>query len=252
VIGYLGPAGTFSHEALLTRTSGADRLIGFSSITETVNAVEHDEVQLALVPIENSLEGSVNETLDTLVHDAHTTTIKGELVWDVHHCLIGHPGDGIKAIVEVRSHPQALAQCQQYLQNNLAEVRLASAPSTADAVRSALAAGIGYAAVGAKVAATTYGGQVLAEQIEDEAGSQTRFVWLGKQTVTVPADLSDARSTGGKTSVVFSGFDDTAPGGLVSILQEFADRDINLTRIESRPLRTQLGHYMFFVDLDLK
>jgi prephenate dehydratase len=212
-------------------------------VWETVMAVQEGEVDQAVVPIENSLEGSVTTTLDALAGEGSDVRIVAEVVRPITHCLIARNGVSLEDVSRVLSHPQALAQCARFLQERLPAARTEVAASTAEAVRSALASSEPLAAIGTRLAADLYGGAVLAEGIEDRPDNLTRFVWLARAG-TPPHRPPD------KTSVVFWGFNDESPGALVAVLRELADRDVNLTKIESRPRRVQLGHYMFFADLD--
>ena len=251
-IAHLGPPGTFGEEALhatLGDAAGELKLVACETNHDVVIAVENGTVDAGFVPIENSVEGAVTETLDALVHAATGTQIVGELVWPIHHCLIAGEELPLSEVAVVASHPQAIAQCSNYINDNLPNAKRVQLVSTAEAVREAVAQKNGYAAIGSRIAAETYGGVVLADAVEDVAGNKTRFVWLAKQPL--PADwlgLDPAAPV--KTSVMFSGFNDTSPGALVSILSEFAYRSVNMSKIESRPERTQLGHYLFFVDLE--
>jgi prephenate dehydratase len=254
-IGHLGPPGTHGEEALravLGAGVAEVELVALESNADVVRAVESGEIDAGFAPIENSVEGAVTETLDALVHDAPAVRIAGEVVWPAHHCLIAAREIPLEKITVVTSHPQALSQCAKYLGRELPQARKLAAVSTAGAIDEAIARGGSVAGIGSAVAAELYGGVVLAERIEDEDGNKTRFVWLAKDSDS--ADLAAARAgqSGGaaKTSLVFAGFNDTSPGGLVSILSEFARRDVNMSKIESRPERTSLGHYLFFVDLD--
>ncbi|HEV7919111.1 MAG TPA: prephenate dehydratase [Solirubrobacterales bacterium] len=248
----LGPRGTFSEEALRRALGGADsevEIVPADSNRDVVLAVENGLADAAFVPIENSVEGAVTETLDALVHEAPNTQIVGELVWPVHHCLIAAPGTTLDSVKTVASHPQALAQSSRFLNEQLASAARVNEASTAEAVRDAVSRGDGYAAIGSSAAADAYSGVVLADAIEDSAGNKTRFVWLAKDNLNVNW-LGTSHDAPHKTSAVFAGFNDTSPGALVGILSEFADRSVNLSKIESRPERTQLGHYLFFVDID--
>jgi prephenate dehydratase len=245
-IGYLGPEGTFSHQALLAaRVPDGASVTGLATIYDTVMAVHSGAVDRALVPIENSLEGSVDITLDALATDAGDVRIIGETVLAIRNCLIAGRDLELEAIETVYSHPQPLAQCARFLRTRLGSARVVAANSTADAVRSVTADPLlPHAALGNSLAAEIYGGHVLLEGINDEDGNQTRFVWLA------PADAVPAAVTGpAKTSIVFWGAGDESPGWLVRCLTEISDREINMTRIESRPHRAGLGHYMFFADL---
>lgn len=248
----LGPRGTFSEEALRAAVGEAEievRIIPADSNRDVVLAVENGIAEAAFVPIENSVEGAVTETLDALVHEASATRIVGELVWPVHHTLIAARQIALEKIAAVSSHPQALAQCAGFINEHLAAAGRFNEASTAEAVREAISAGDGHAAIGSKIAATAYGGVVLRDQIEDVAGNITRFVWLAKSDLSA-GWLGTAPDAPHKTSIVFAGFSDTSPGALVGILSEFAYRSVNLTKIESRPERTKLGHYLFFADLE--
>lgn len=251
-VAFLGPPGTFSEEALrntLGESLAQVRLVPKESNRDVVLAVETGETDAAFVPIENSVEGAVTETLDALVHEAPSTLIAGELVWPVHHCLIAGDTIGLDQVTTVSSHPQALGQCTNFINSELPGAQRVNSASTAEAVREAVAAGGGAAAIGSRIAAEAYGGRVIAEAVEDVTGNKTRFVWLAQGTIDGEwIDRSAAAPR--KTSVVFSGFNDTSPGALVGILSELAYRSVNMTKIESRPERTTLGHYLFFVDLD--
>lgn len=253
-IAHLGPPGTYGEEALRSALGEAladVSLVPVETNRDVVLAVERNEVAAGFVPIENSVEGAVTETLDALVHDAPTVQIVGELVWPVHHCLVATRGTSLDEITTVASHPQALAQCANYLSETIPGSARSPQVSTAEAVRVALENGPTWAAIASRVAADTYGGEILAENIEDVEGNRTRFIWLAHAALdtgwqgTVAADSASC-----KTSVVFAGFNDTSPGALVSILSEFAYRSVNMSKIESRPERTTLGHYLFFVDLE--
>ncbi len=251
-IGHLGPPGTHGEEALRTalgEAAASANLVPLDTNRDVVIAVENGEVEAGFVPIENSVEGAVTETLDALVHEAPGVQIVGEVVWPAHHCLIAAPGTALGDVTVVASHPQALAQCSRWIAENLPGAAKLAQVSTAEAVRAAVEVGGGRAAVAAQLAAEIYGGDLLAENIEDEQGNKTRFVWLAKGPLTSPWAGNPAHEAS-KTSLVFSGFNDTSPGGLVSILSEFSERGVNMSKIESRPERTSLGHYLFFVDLD--
>ncbi|HEY6761645.1 MAG TPA: prephenate dehydratase [Baekduia sp.] len=265
-LGYFGPAGTFTHAALAAswRADGAEA-VPFPTERDTVLAAERGEVGAALVPIENSIEGGVNATLDTLAFDAPGVRIVGEEVLPVTHALIARDGVGLEEIVAVVSHPQPLGQCRRWLAENLPGRRAVAATSTAEAVRlvseSSSESGEPRAAIGTATAAELYRCRVLASGIEDEHGNETRFLWVAPQGADPFGGMEDAGGEGGppgagvvlgapKTSLAFHGAGDASPGWLVRCLSELAFRGINLTRIESRPLKRQLGHYVFFVDLE--
>jgi prephenate dehydratase len=246
-LGYFGPEGTFTHAALLASARARDRAVEavpLPSERETILAAAAGDVDAALVPIENSLEGGVNATLDTLALDAPGVCIVGEEVLPISHALIARPGVAEAALEAVVSHPQPLGQCRRFLAEQLPGRRVVAATSTAEAVRIVAAGSEPWAAIGTTAAAALHGCEVLREGIEDEHGNQTRFVWVSAR--------ADVFGGGGatKTSIVFHGAGDTSPGWLVRCLSELAFRGINLTRIESRPLKRQLGHYLFLVDLE--
>ena len=261
-VGYFGPEGTFTHEALIdalkqhrlppsnsdARAVGAPALIPLPTIFDTVMAVQTRTVDRALVPIENSLEGSVNATLDALALETDDVTIVAELVHPIRHCLIARRELALDQVETVVSHPQATAQCARFIRTHLPAARILSGSSTADAVRMVAEHDGAWAALGNRLAAERYGCRVLCADVEDAADNATRFVWLAR------GGAERGEGAGGaarrwKTAIVFWGPGSDAPGWLVRCLNEFADREVNLTRIESRPLRQGLGQYMFFLDL---
>ena len=250
-VGFLGPDGTFSQEAVLA-APGAE---GFEpapqpTLHDTVMAVHEGRVDRALVPIENSLEGSVNATLDALAFETDDVVILGELVHPIRHCLIARDQVAVEAVVRVVSHPQSVGQCARFLRTRLPQATVVTAASTAEAVRILSARPPGeepWAALGTRLAAELYGCEVLEDGVEDVTGNETRFVWIGRADSAPP---QAAPGAAWKTALVFWGAGDEAPGWLVRCLAEFASRDINLTRIESRPRRQGLGRYMFFLDLE--
>jgi prephenate dehydratase len=245
-LAYLGPAGTFSEEAVRSAPGAASaELIALRTVRDTVMAVHDGLVDRAVVPIENSLEGPVGVTLDTLAEE-HDVTIVGELVLAVSPCLIAREPVDLAAIERVVSHPQPLAQCARFLRDNLPAAEVVAVASTAEAVRIVVAERAPWAALGTARAAGLYGGTVLADGVEDEPGNATRFVWLARGPDAPAPDPTRPA----KTSLAFWGSGDDSPGWLVRCLSEFAFRGVNLTKIESRPLRAQLGHYRFFVDCE--
>jgi prephenate dehydratase len=166
-----------------------------------------------------------------------------EVVHPIHHCVVAPRELDLAEVRRVVSHPQATAQCRRFLRERLATAELVVAPSTADAVLSVRDSSEAEVAIGSRLAAELYGCHVLVADVEDHPDNVTRFVWLA-------AAAAQPAEAGAKTSVVFWGGGDQSPGWLVHALQELAERGVNLTRIESRPRRTSLGHYMFFVDLE--
>jgi prephenate dehydratase len=245
-VAFLGPAGTFTEEALRASASGPVEEVPYPSVYETVMAGHDREADRAVVPIENSLEGGVAATLDALATEAEDVRIAAEVVHPIHHCLVAPRELALEQITRVVSHPQATAQCQRFLRERLPAAERLSVPSTAEAVRSVARSDQPWSALGSRLSAELYECAVLAEDVEDEEGNLTRFVWLA------PADEVEPPEPGAraKTSVVFWGAGDESPGWLVSVLSELSERGINLTKIESRPRRVRLGHYMFFADLE--
>ncbi len=244
-IAYLGPAGTFTEDALGEATGSVEfEPLRTTTIPEAILAVEHGEADRALVPIENSIEGSVRPTLDTLAFDTEAVTIIGEHDHDVRIHLIAREGVGLEDVEAVLSHPQPLAQCARFLRATLPGVEQRAVSSTAAAVRMVSESDRPWAALGGRAAASLYGCALLREGVEDESDNVTRFVWIA------PAGTEPAGRGPWKTSLVFSELGEDHPGALVDALAVFSSRAINLTRIESRPMRQGLGRYMFFCDLE--
>lgn len=238
---YLGPAGTHTHAALLEYSKHLDgeiEPIPLSTIPEVFTAVERGKASFGIVPIENSVEGSVNATLDSLAFESDLE-IQAEIVLDIHHALCVKPGVGLSDITRIVSHPQAHAQSRRWITEFLVGKPIVAANSTAEAVEMASRES-GTAAIGSTFAAEVYGAEVLTEEIEDFAGNQTRFVVVGR-------GLKD-RTGDDKTSLALFMKADK-PGTLHMILSEFAFGQINLTKIQSRPTRKVLGDYMFYIDL---
>jgi prephenate dehydratase len=250
--GYLGPEGTFTHEALIGLARGSEvEFVPLPTIYDTVMAVHSGLVERALVPIENSLEGSVNATLDALAMETEDVAILGEVVRPIEHCLIARRPIDLADIETVVSHPQASAQCARFIRTRLPRAQVLSGSSTAEAVRMVADHEGPWAALGTRTAADRYHCEVLRAGVEDVADNETRFAWLGR--VGAPAGGPDpgvGASGPWKTAIVFWGLGSEEPGWLVGCLAEFADRDVNLTRIESRPRKQGLGRYMFFLDIE--
>jgi prephenate dehydratase len=186
----------------------------------------------------------VTATLDTLAFDADGLTLVGEYDLPIRHCLVAReqiPLDRIEAVV---SHSQASAQCARFIRENLPQAEVRAAPSTAEAVRTVAESDRPWAALGAESAARLYGAAVLRQGVEDETDNITRFVWVA------PEGIRPAGSGPWRTSLVFSELGEDHPGALVEALKAFSDRDVNLTRIESRPLRRGFGRYQFFLDIE--
>jgi prephenate dehydratase len=243
-IAYFGPAGTFTEQALLSQSDlAALERIPYSTVPDVLDAVERREVEFGFVPIENSIEGTVNFTQDALVFD-HDLLIQREVVLDIEHCIVGRAGTRLDQITVLHSIPVATAQCHAFIRNKLGHVEVLAANSTADAARSTAEANdSSVAALAPRSAADHYGLAVLAENVADHKGNQTRFVMVGKDSIP-------AKTGHDKTGlVVFQRADE--PGSLISILQEFAARRINLSNLLSRPTkRGGLGDYCFIMYAD--
>ena len=245
-IAYLGPAGTFTEDAL--REAGGGAIAGEPLRTETVYeailAVERGDADRALVPFENSIEGSVRATLDALAFDATGVTIVGEYDYSVSPALIGRAGLAAGDVTVVISHPQPLAQCARFIREQLPGARARAVSSTAEAVRLVAESEEPWAALGTRSAAELYGAAVLREGVADEEDNVTRFVWIA------PVGTAPEGDGSWKTTLIFAELGEDHPGALVEALLEFSRRQVNLTRIESRPRRSGLGRYMFFLDLE--
>lgn len=243
-IAFFGPAGTFTEQALLSQSDLASlERIAYATVPDVLDAVERHEVECGFVPIENSIEGTVNFTQDALVFD-HDLLIQREVVLDIEHCVVGRPGSRLDQITVLHSIPVATAQCHNFIRNKLKSADVLAANSTADAARLAADANdSSIAALAPRSAAAHYGLEVLAENVADHQGNQTRFVLVGKDSIP-------AKTGHDKTGlVVFQRADE--PGSLISILQEFAARRINLSNLLSRPTkRGGLGDYCFIMYAD--
>lgn len=239
-IGYLGPAGTFTEQAALELWDGyPGELVDYRDMPSLIMAVQDGALDFGVLPIENVIEGTVNVTIDMLAHDVDLKII-GERIIPIHQCLLAKPGVKKEDIIYIISHPQALAQCRRFLQKEFVGVPVHSANSTAAGAREARDSVQPVAAIANKRAAEIFGLHVLQENIEDHPNNCTRFVVLSRNGV---------KPTGkDKTSIVFSVNDE--PGSLLQALDIFARWGINLTRIESRPMRTRLGQYLFYVDFE--
>ena len=237
---FLGPRGTFSEEAALLRAPSED-LVAFTSFPALVSAVETGLADEAVLPIENSLEGAVSATLDLLIHET-SLRIAGELAVPVRHFLITRPGVKLEDVRVVTSHPQPLGQCRRFLERCLPGVEQVAALSTAAAVQEVVEGADDHrAAIGTIRAKDLYGGAILAHDIQDARLNVTRFVVLAPQ---------DAPPTGDdKTSLGFT-IKENVPGALHSVLSEFADEHIQLTKIENRPTKGWLGEYVFLIDFE--
>ena len=238
-ISHLGPRGTYTEAAALLIEPAAD-LTPHPTVASAVAAVREGAADAAVCALENSIEGSVSiETTDLLLDPATGMRVRGEVVLPIQHLLVGAPGLDLAKATTVYSHPNALGQCRQHLARLAPNAKPVAALSTTAAIEAALAQP-GTLAIGGERAALIYGAHIYARDIGDEPGNATRFVVLGRE---------DHEPTGDdKTSLAFTTAHDR-PGSLVEVLHRFASRGINLTRIESRPTRRQLGTYIFWVDI---
>jgi prephenate dehydratase len=242
-IGFLGPAGTFTEQALISQPDLAvAELVEFGSIGEVIDATAAGHVELGFVPLENAIEGTVNATIDALAFEVDLL-IQREVVISVQMNLLGVAGATLADIDTVVSIPHATAQCRRFLAKELPAAKIVAANSTAEAARMIGEGGDRRAAaIGTALAAQMYGLDVLVTDVEDHPENQTRFVVLARSGV--PASTGHDKSS----VVVFQHAD--RPGSLLAILQEFAARAINLTKLESRPTKKGLGDYCFIVDLE--
>ncbi|MFW2336461.1 prephenate dehydratase [Ilumatobacter sp.] len=240
-VGFFGPFGTFTEQALRTQPDLVrGDVIAFRTVPDVLDAVTAGEIELGFVPIENSTEGMVNFTLDALAFD-HDLVIIREVVLDIHMCLAAQPGTTLADVTEVLSIPVATAQCHRFLREYLADAEIRVAVSTAGAAEAVSQdATPGLAAIAPQVAAERYGLEVIEDNIEDHEGNQTRFVVVARHGV--PAPTGHDRTA----LVVYQRADQ--PGSLISILQEFAARRLNLSNLISRPTKSGgLGDYCFIV-----
>jgi len=239
-IGCLGPAGTYTHEAAEAYNENVnDCIIQYASIGDVILAVDSGEIDKGIVPVENSIEGSVNVTIDMLVHEVDLF-IEREIILPIRHCLITRQETSPESISLILSHPQGLAQCRRYIRSNFPGVEQRSVLSTAEAVSQVCRSSQPWAAIASRNAALRFGMKIVADDIQDHRNNCTRFVSIAKQ-YGCPCGRD-------KTSIAFTV--DDRPGGLLKALQVFSQHNINLTRIESRPMRTLLGQYLFLVDME--
>ncbi len=240
---YLGPEGSYTEIAAekfikQKEVNNFNRVIK-NSIIKVIQASDNSNGDMGVVPIENSIEGIVRETLDNLVKTTSRVMITGEVLIPISHCLISKASN-ISEIDKVISIPQALAQCRGFIETNLGKAELLTSTSTSEAVKQLIELPENYAAIGSSQAANLYGLNKLAMGINDEKDNLTRFVSLGSN-ITSPTGQD-------KTSIALS--TRNQPGALVEVLQVFRDNNINLSYIESRPSRRVFGDYTFFIDFE--
>jgi prephenate dehydratase len=241
-VGFLGPHGTFAEEALRSQPDlAAGEAVPFRDVPHVITAVEKGDVDLGIVPIENSIEGSITVTLDTLAFDTELLVQREvDLPVSLHLCVA--PGTKFSDITTVISHPNPLGQTRMWMAEHLPDATTVAANSTAEAAKQvAKSRKHGLASIGTRQGAANAGLEILASEIEDHPENQTRFVLVG---YGVPAPTGHD-----KTSIVCFQRQDR-PGSLLAILQEFAARAINITKLESRPTKRDLGEYCFFIDFE--
>ena len=238
-IAYLGPPGTYSEQAA-KQWNDVDELLPVESIPAVAKSVEVGESYQGVVPIENSIEGGVTFTLDLLIHDS-TLSICGEVIIPINHYLMAQKEIDLESITTVFSHPQSLGQCRQFLLNNIPQATLVASLSNAKAVEEMLDSTPNSAAISSERSANLYEATVLQKNVEDNPNNETRFVILSHDDHEITSN--------DKTSLCFE-FDGDSPGILSESLTEFAARNINLVKIESRPNKRRLGRYVFLVDID--
>lgn len=244
-IAYLGPPGTFTEEALdryisIGKLEKNIEKIPFSNMGEVIKSVDRGETAEGIVPIENSLEGSVNITLDFLTFESEAKIIR-EITIPIKHSLIGKEKISPDKIRKIISHPHATAQCKNYISTYLKSAEIIAANSTAEAIQILKKEENDIAAIGTKTAARIYGLKIIESDIEDNKDNKTKFIFVGNSI--------QPKSGKDKTSIVCFLKQDK-PGSLFNILKEFAERNINLTRLESRPAKKDLGDYVFLIDIE--
>jgi prephenate dehydratase len=237
-VGYLGPEGTFSHEAAATLENV--ETVACDSIPEVLALVANGTLDQGLVPLENAIEGTVSATIDGLVFD-HDLLIEREIVLPIHLHLLARRGVKLEEITKVSSYVHALAQCRGFLEK-LRGVVSEQTTSTSQAAREVAESDEPWAAVGSSIAGRIFGLDQVASDIEDHPGNATRFVVVGREAVATP--------TGHDRTTIVCFQDADRPGSLYGILGRFAARDINLTKLESRPTKLGLGDYCFVIEFD--
>ena len=240
MLGYLGPNGTFSHQAAMEWSEGKEEIKEFSTIYSVILAVEKGEIDRAIVPIENSIDGSINTTLDTLAFDVDLY-ITGEYILHISENLMVKKGVKKENIKIITSHPQPIGQCSKLLSHEFADVKIEFADSTASAAKRVKESDGSVACIGSPNSAKIYDLDILCHDCGDDANNSTRFVIIEKtpnKTVTGHD----------KSSIVFA--IDNKPGSLYSAIELLAKSGINMTKIESRPMKKELGKYVFFIDID--
>ena len=239
-IAYLGPVGSYCEQASISKYSN-EKLFPMPTIPSVIEAVQDGITDLGIVPIENSIEGSVTFTLDALIHN-YTVNINSEIMLNISHSLISNKKNNLKEITKIYSHPQALSQCRVYISKNLPQAELINTSSTSAALENILDKENTYAAIAHSRNAKSYNLNVLAEKIQDEKINITRFAVLSMK-IASPTNND-------KTSFCFDFSDIDKPGQLINVMKLFSDANINITKIESRPSKKELGKYIFWMDIN--
>ncbi len=241
--GFLGPPGTFTQEAALQVVDPENvELIYYPSVEEVILAVDRGDVQQGMVPIENSVEGTVNATVDALGFETEGLFIHREVILNVRLHLLGRAGTDLASVKEVYSMPHATAQCRRWLRENIPDAKIVAANSTAEAAGRVAYEKGSAVAIGPNLAAQLFALEVIARDVTDHPEAETRFVVVGKEPSPSPSGRD-------KTSLIAFIAEDK-PGALLDILTVFAERKINLTKLESRPTKRVLGEYCFFIDME--
>ena len=238
-LAYLGPEGTYSEQAAIDYSEDCER-VPYSGIPAVIKAAETGEVEEAIVPIENSLEGIVTYTVDLLIQGS-PLKIRGEVVVPIHHQLLMPAGARMEDVRIIYSHPQAIAQCRGFLNRNLPDAEHVASLSTASAVEDMNSSRYPAAAISSRRAAELFDARIAKSNVEDVSNNQTRFVVLGTE---------DGKRTGRDKTFVCFDFHHDAPGTLYAMIGELAHREINMIKIESRPDKRSLGKYVFLIDMD--
>jgi prephenate dehydratase len=236
-VGYLGPEGSFSHEAVTTLEHAQP--VAYASLEELLGAVADASIDQGLVPLENALEGTVSATIDGLVF-SHDLIILQEIVLPIHLHLLARPGVALKDVTSVRSYVHALAQVREFVHEH--QLSTHQTTSTSQAARDVAESKEQWAAVGSSLAGEIFGLDVIVADIEDHPDNATRFVVVGRDFVAAP--------TGHDRTTIVCFQDADRPGSLYGILGRFAARDINLTKLESRPTKRGLGDYCFVMEFE--
>lgn len=240
MLGYLGPKGTFSQQAAVEWSNGSEELVEYPTIASAISDVDNGVLDKCIVPIENSLNGSVTMTLDTLAFDADVYIV-GEYVLHITQNLLIKPGSKKEDIKTVVSHPQALGQCSKMLEAEFKGVELKATSSTANAAREAAESDGSVAAIAPVAAAELYNLEVAMSACNDDLSNYTRFAIISKKKTLEVTDHD-------KTSIVFSV--EHKPGSLYRAIGLLGDEKINMLKIESRPMKNELGKYVFFIDIE--